>query len=791
MSDQQLFKNYFLGKDGFNWWVGQIASDESWKANLPGRPVDSNEDEPGFGERYKVRIMGHVMGPWDSESQNSSSDPEIIDDQLPWATVMYPVTAGGGPGASYQSANLVQGTYVFGFFLDGEDGQTPIIIGTLGYNDYNKLVSDTKIPFVPQSGFTENVPWYSIRPEPRGDEEFVKNYDFPINYNYGEVIFASAQGSNSNVDEASREEDEDGQKVEPLETPNNCKDGLTNIQLQIQNLVNEINRIKKSAYSYKYALAQTLSNTQALISQKINEYAGFIVGYIKNIINEVRKGVINTINSEAKKFYNFLFPPEQALLKEEVEKGNELIDCLFRKIIDSLLGMVVDFLTQLVDKVVNVVSCVVDNFLGGLLGQLAALIDNVVGQVFGSIKNILNGITGIVGTGMDIASNVLGIISDVLSFLKCETDPECPTVDKWSTWGGASSDMNIEDRIDSLVEKIGAFSGTFTDAINPDNFDFTIDFDKLFDDTNQCFAGPELCGPPTLNIFGSNGSDFSGNVVVGQNGSILGIDIVNAGVGYVEDTIFGKISDNCGNGRGAVVTIVTGTVINPDGTPDTGIVDVVINNGGTGYLPSPNGSTGGGGQTWAESNDTVIQLPNGDYETPIPPGNVVEVNEDYVVTLPNNTNVVTSSGETIVGGRSHVVERNGTFTTPTQIDQRTSGQYPSDETGAYPVILYLCNIRIDNTGINYSKNDKVVIEPSNGATAVPEFDNFGKLTSIKVTSGGEGFTETPTVTIETQTGFNAQLTPVLCIDRIGEDELDKPITGDLVTVIDCVGRLDG
>ena len=46
---------------------------------------------------------------------------DIEDDELPWKHVVYPVTAGGGGRGSYQSRNLVEGSYVQGFFMDGEN----------------------------------------------------------------------------------------------------------------------------------------------------------------------------------------------------------------------------------------------------------------------------------------------------------------------------------------------------------------------------------------------------------------------------------------------------------------------------------------------------------------------------------------------------------------------------------------------------------------------------------------------------------------------------------------------
>ena len=132
MEGGSLFNSGFLGA-GFNWWVGQIADDATWRDNiLPGKFESANQI-PGWGRRYKVRIIGlHDQG-----------ETEIASDQLPWAQVMYPVTAGGGQGASGQTPNLRQGNMVFGFFLDGQEQQVPVIMGVLGNNAQTQL--STKI----------------------------------------------------------------------------------------------------------------------------------------------------------------------------------------------------------------------------------------------------------------------------------------------------------------------------------------------------------------------------------------------------------------------------------------------------------------------------------------------------------------------------------------------------------------------------------------------------------------------------------------------------------------------
>ena len=112
MEGGSLFNPGFLG-GSFLWWVGQIADDSTWRSNKNPGKFSGTESIPGWGERYKVRIIGlHDQG-----------ESEIPSEQLPWAQIMYPVTAGGGQARSSQTSNLRQGMMVFGFFMDGQDQQ--------------------------------------------------------------------------------------------------------------------------------------------------------------------------------------------------------------------------------------------------------------------------------------------------------------------------------------------------------------------------------------------------------------------------------------------------------------------------------------------------------------------------------------------------------------------------------------------------------------------------------------------------------------------------------------------
>lgn len=141
MSEGTLFNPGFLGAN-FNWWIGQIADDSTWRGNIvPGKFEDKNAI-PGWGRRYKVRIIG----------LHDQEEETINSEELPWAQVMYPITAGGGQASSAQTPNLRQGNFVFGFFLDGQEQQVPVIMGVLGNNAQTEL--ETKTGFNKGKNFT-------------------------------------------------------------------------------------------------------------------------------------------------------------------------------------------------------------------------------------------------------------------------------------------------------------------------------------------------------------------------------------------------------------------------------------------------------------------------------------------------------------------------------------------------------------------------------------------------------------------------------------------------------------
>ena len=136
-------QSYFMGQDGFSWFVGV---------------VEDRNDPLRLG-RVRVRCLGY----------HTSDLRELPSTDLPWAHVMHPVTDPSMQGMGSTPSFLVEGSWVVGFFRDSQEKQQPLIIGSL--------------PGIPQEaadnryGFNDPRGPYSDQTEYAGD---VWNGPYPV-----------------------------------------------------------------------------------------------------------------------------------------------------------------------------------------------------------------------------------------------------------------------------------------------------------------------------------------------------------------------------------------------------------------------------------------------------------------------------------------------------------------------------------------------------------------------------------------------------------------------------------
>ena len=760
MIEQGLIKSHFVGRDGFIWWIGQVVDETQWAPNIPGTPTKTTKEQKGFDFRYKVRIMGY----------HTACGSELPASDLPWASVMLPVTAGVS-GGGMSTPNLRQGDFVYGFFLDGEDAQQPIIMGVIGHNQYTAILKNPPedCGFKPFSGFTvkDQVPKYSLTTTQEEATAIADGVD-KSETNNNEVTESPA-GSVGRNNGAALEQYTNEKKSSTIASNTDCEVAPTgSIQREMKNMIAEVQRIQKSATDWRTKVSTTVNDIEGDIAKIKDNATKAITGDVKRITTELQKNALLKVNDALSDAYDQVFPTELPLLKEKAEEANSELSCAFRNIMKNLTGMVGNFLNQIMDRFINTPMCAVENFVGSLLGKISGLIDGAVHSVMAPIKALLAGM-GVASSALD---DVMGFATDALSFLSCDQDPKCSDVKEWNPVNGPEITATLDlfsivskakeaaDLVKGGIEGIGNIGDAISDVAKNANFD------DVFTDT--CNVGPVFCGPPTVEFIGGGGSGATGNVIVSAITTVLGVDIITPGGGYIGPPRL-KFIDSCDKGKGA-----RGTAVVEDGK----VVKVIMDDTGIDYIPSPDGSQGGDGRTWAEKDETTVKRSNGTYDTPYKPGTTLTVCPGDEVTHP--------------GGQTEIIA--GTdckgITTQPAVDVSEGGKFPSTSTGDYPVVLEIDSINITNPGLGYDcSKDKVVIEPSNGAEFKLKCDPLGSIIGVDVINGGIGFNSDPDIYIQSDSGYNARLMPVFKVNRIGEDIAPEAVapTG-VIQVIDCVGK---
>jgi len=572
MLEQGFLKSHFVGRDGFIWWIGQVAPKETWKNNAAGKETESSADIEGFGERYRVRIMGY----------HTANKDDLPDEELPFASIMYPVTAGAG-GDATQSSNIRQGNFVFGFFLDGEEAQQPVIMGLIGYNNYQEVMD--KVPSIgfkpffgqdkkkaaggalkqkPQSAGVTQDTSSNVNGNTDSPGSTLPNYLDGINLTNFRIM--GVEGHTALVTEnAVREATDPSERIPkylPSANPNELP--MKGIQLSLQRAIQEIENIKKTIRTVASDQLDTLNNLQEEINKKIDEAASAVASGIKWVYEMVEEHVLKNLDRGLKKVFALAKPNEQEKVAVASTSIMDTIACFFRKLFGGLLGMVRDFIAEAVDKIVNVPVCFVEKFAGNVLGTLSGSLSSAMDGISGLIE----GAVDLAGEGLDIASDVMGMVSNILSFLSCDEFPDDSPVSEWSHIYGSGPQFGKGD-VANILNRAKNFASSAKqqglDAL--DTFDFAKDtnFSELFDVQSQldgCITDELPCGPPNLNIFGSpQGAGAVGNLVINAAGNVIGVDMQSFGVGYDNQTRT-NIIDMCGNGKGAVLRPVFGNVNN-------------------------------------------------------------------------------------------------------------------------------------------------------------------------------------------------------------------------------------
>ena len=485
-----LFNPGFLG-GSFLWWIGQIVDDSTWRDNTNPGKYEDKTSIPGWGRRYKVRIIGlHDQG-----------ETTIPSDQLPWAQVMYPVTAGGGQTAAMDSTKLRQGNMVFGFFLDGQERQVPVIMGVLGNNSQTVLaqknstvadtVTDTQPGILAKSGYSEgtNPKSGTAREVPPDDDLSLEE---PVE---GTVSNESADGIQQTTAADSRRQAKCEEKIalmkpDPKEF---ISSSLKGIQTVIENLTNRIDTILQSLQSYADAITNNITDAQEAIQNIIQSASREISKFMKPIFDKIQEFALKTLTKGFNMIIAALPSSMRFQFKDMVQQITELMLCMYNKMTSGLQDQIVGSLSDainpqellndvqqavqngdpsvgaptnprvpmcaaeaIVAKVINLNKVEIDTSNNAIVDNLNAYLEDV--------DEMLSGITGFQSEITNQINDIVGSMTGALDFTNfqlnifgCELEPTVAESDTYTFCSGGDqtappakpSSKSVEEGIDN------------------------------------------------------------------------------------------------------------------------------------------------------------------------------------------------------------------------------------------------------------------------------------------------------------------------------------------------------
>ena len=746
MIEEALLKSNYIGKDGFSWWIGQVAKKDTWEKGSE----FSNQGD--WSARCKVRIVGH----------HSFDGSILADEDLPWAQVMLDPSFGSAQGGIGGTLALRGGETCIGFFLDGDDGQQPVIIGLLYRSDGVKnlqtedvVAKEKSSRFKPFTGHPGNNPPSTQRnirgakeidqanpnESPKETTPVPKDLKLKVNLAYTTDLGFNIDGVSVTPQFGDKLagvfKDIPASSTQAVAAAFTTRDAFVKPNGCQNNLIGQITQGLQDFIAFTNGLDQYLGvyidpvlNEIVDIANSIRNVARQIGGIIKLIINNLRDTIFKCIAWAFRKLVGLIIPPpQQTIVLEIMKKILDVIFCILEKLPGGIIDYIEGLLGDLAANTINAPVCAVEQWTAGVLAKVMDSIEEALSTIMSGIGWLTGGLSTVSG----ILNQASSLASQIFSFLEC-TGLACKTPSVWAANFGPS-EKEVDDW-QKMVDGVNVFKGvsdglgSIEDALYETPLYAGINgrFNNVFNTCNQKVINPtsqedilplpigtkyKTCIPPIARIVG-DGIGARATPIVGDNSSILLVNIDSGGVGYTKATVV--IVDNTGYGTGAYAKAII---------RDGSVSSIYLTDVGSGYcpgnyanIPGPPGTGGTGtGGTGTGGTGTV---PSGEVS-----GSIV----DIIVTAPGYGY---TTGDTITDG-------NNTYTP--------------------------------------------IVTPGSGA-----------IIGIQpITNPIGGFIEVPTLTINTRTGVAANVSPIMSfvpsyntVDQANQANQATVSSGIVTSVIDCV-----
>ena len=406
-----------IGKDGFNWWIGQVENDGSDPENNGEESLDYD-----YTGKVKVRIVGY-----------HNPDKEVLPTRdLPWASCIMPAVYAmkSGMGSIQQ---LQVSSWVVGFFMDGSSAQIPVVMGSI--SDQNPKDIYTKLPEQSSKGYQQiHAPDYD--PDKHGTgggivggtadttttDPATGNTSGPVTQTTEEntVSTVNERGEAQKQTEAMKAADE--RKKYTIHVGNG-KCG-TPADVKIKGATAEF--LKFARGIEKNDIGEFINKVTGDIEDVAGEIEAIqdrIQGFMGGVLANVKGTVLKEAQKHIQEVINDIKIPDPDLLDpavEQLKNIGDLVDCLFKQLFNELADVIGGLLNDLIGQALDAALClaqdIFSDLFGGLMDKLMKGLDTALGILDGALSAIKNNAALI----QQITNKVLDLIDMV-----CEGDLSC------------------------------------------------------------------------------------------------------------------------------------------------------------------------------------------------------------------------------------------------------------------------------------------------------------------------------------------------------------------------------
>ena len=476
-------KTDVMGRDGFTWWVGE---------------VESIKDPQKIG-RVKVRIVG-----WYTGHGEVAYKDDIPTDALPWSSVLLPTDQAGIKNTG-TSTQLQVGATVLGFFLDGEEAQLPVVMGSI--HGMRNLSDSKSSDGDPETGEQISATVVADSKEALTDEEMNPQSKAIT----GETVHSGNQftviGGDTPGDEQGGEEKSRGvisileqmspghYATNPLKIPAEAfgiADGiggptgegfdkdLDRMLTELGNLSGSLAQgrdgnlvslitgkkvkndiIVTSLAKVKQFVANSITGVMSSLKQLLAEQISALIGGVTSALSSIAPlGIITKLLSLASKitalFCNFEASYILGAINGAINNIDSFADSIASNIVDKVIGGIADKVNDTVNAVIGKIQGAIGRVAGVAQKVSAAIavaknIAGVARKVVGALKSLFAFDFSKINWG-SLISIIIGIITSLFGNKDCGRSLSPPKQKFWLPLFGTSECASVPEYLQQEIE---------------------------------------------------------------------------------------------------------------------------------------------------------------------------------------------------------------------------------------------------------------------------------------------------------------------------------------------------